>query len=130
MLPAILGSTWKRAGRSMRATPRGSRRSEWVLESNRVLFDHGQAFRRGTGKGSLVWSNAAVIGQPYPQEDLTMEISAVALRAAYPVTVWRRDDLSDWYPGWTVLILVAEDYYLKPENAAAFGFRPMGMAPA
>lgn len=130
MLPAILGDTWKRAGRSMRAAPRGSRRAQWVIESYYTLFDHGQAFRRTKGAGQLVWSNAAIIGQPYPRSEDAMEECAAQLCADHPVTIWRRDDLSDWAPGWTSLILVAENYHLKPENAVAFGFRPMGLAHA
>jgi hypothetical protein len=126
MLPAILGGEWIRSRVSLHA--RGRSRGSYVYIAGEVgLFDHPIHFRSRHSKGRLTWDNCVIIGQPYlslrgpdGERDKLSVGMATELRETFGVGVWARDDLSAWYPGWTVLVLAARG--LKPEKAADFGF--------
>jgi len=123
LLPAITGGrTWKRTTRAFYAARSGRRRKCYVEGEFHGLFDHALTFRNGAG--TKTWHSCALIGQPYP--DIS-EDEADKLCAEFPVGVWARDDLSAWYPGWTMLVVAADRYWLKPEAATQFGFRAVGL---
>lgn len=123
LLPAILGGEWAETKRSLFVRQPGTRDDFFLAPHFHDLFDHPLHFRRRGAKGPLTWKNCVLIGQPYPAEPDQGAEQALALARHFGVGVWRRDDLSAWYPGVTMLVIAAQG--LTPQNAQKFGFKPL-----
>jgi hypothetical protein len=120
MLPMVLGGEWSRGQPGM----------PWPDPYSLELFDHPIWFRRRNARGPRTWQDCAVLGSPYRREvaDETGELALDFLVAAQPllrqkVGIWTSGELSWWFPGQTICVLVAAG--LEPDRASGFGFRPV-----
>ena len=76
------------------------------------------------------WRDCVVLGNPYREEivDEAGKFHSDFLAAAQPllerrIGIWMNSELSWWYPGQTICVLVAAG--LEPERSSGFGFRPV-----
>jgi hypothetical protein len=119
LLPAVLGGEWMLT------------KGAWPpIEEvqNTTVFDHWTSFRRRGMRGPCSWRDGAIVWQPYNhvfRNDVfypPFVARAQTLADRYGVGVWVSPELSFYYPGSSVLVLLARG--LAPERAARFGFVP------
>jgi hypothetical protein len=121
LLPTVLGGEWSRGQLGM----------PWSDPYSLELYDHPIWFRRRDIHGPRSWQTCAVLGSPYQSEiiDENAEFTLDFLVAAQPllkrrIGIWMSSDLSWWFPGQTICVLVAAG--LESERARGFGFRAVG----
>jgi hypothetical protein len=117
LLPAIFEGEWVPARK--RAWPASD-------EPARPIFDHPTAFCRRGARRPHGWHNCAMVTQPYNHVFRNGEfhppfaVAAQTLSRQHQVGVWVAPELSAWFPGQTILVLLARN--LVPELAPRFGF--------
>jgi hypothetical protein len=120
LLPRVLGGEWSR----------GKPGVPWSDRYSLELFNHPIWFRRRDARGPRTWRDCAVLRNPYRREVVaeTGELALDFLTAARPllerrIGIWMNSELSWWYPGQAICVLVAAG--LESEQASGFGFRPV-----
>jgi hypothetical protein len=91
----------------------------------KAVFDHEAVFRRRGSRGPRGWQDCAIVSQPYGHvfRDGVFHSEFIAGAQALlqrGVETWVHPDLSFWFPGATVLVVLARD--VVPERASELGF--------
>jgi hypothetical protein len=120
LLPMVLGGEWSR----------GKPGVPWSDRYSLELFDRPIWFRRRDARGPRGWHDCAVLGNPYRSEviDEAGDFTPEFLAAAQPllrqrIGIWTSNEMSWWFPGQTICVLVAAG--LESERASGFGFCPV-----
>lgn len=118
LLPTVLGGEWE-LDKGISAQPSPDYRNLIA-----PIYDHHAMLHRRGARKPHKWHNCAIVSQPYDHvfKNGAFSATAQALQLC-GIGIWVSHELSSWYPGSTVLALVAAG--LTPELAPLFGFRTM-----